>query len=73
MMHWDCYGPWVFRGQFARTYFEFWVEHELQSPFWWRSYLDTEILVTVNPSEHVHSAWVCLAETGSRFDVPLAR
>jgi hypothetical protein len=71
VMHWDCYAPWKYRRQFARSYFEFWVNNEQQNPYWWRSYLDANILVTVNPSEAIGGTWVHLAETGSRFEAPL--
>ena len=70
-MHWECYATWKYRGRFARSYFEFWIEHEKTSPYWTRAYLDNFVLVTVNPITSVSAAWVHLADTGSRSYVLL--
>lgn len=70
-MHWECYGAWPERAAFAAGYFEFWVENERHSLFWNKAYLDEGVLVTVNPSAPVESAWVYLKETGSRISVKL--
>ncbi len=71
-MHWSCYADWPFRARFARTYVDFWVEHEESDPFWHRVFLDDACLVTVNPELDAGSAWVCLYETGTRVSVGLS-
>jgi hypothetical protein len=70
-MHWECYARWPERPSFARSYFEFWVQAEGGNPYWWRAFLDDNVFVTVNPAPSIESAWVHLAETGSRYDVRL--
>lgn len=72
VIHWSCYAEWKHRARFARSYFEFWVRQEQQDIFWWRAFFDDAVLVTVNPDAEVQSAWVCLAETGSRLSVTLS-
>lgn len=68
-MHWDCYAAWTYRHRFARSYFEFWVEEERQNPFWYRVYVDENVLVEVNPDNQVAGVVICLAETGSRHSI----
>lgn len=70
-VHWDCYADWNERPRVALAYFDFWKEHNEENPYWWQSYLDSTVLVTVNPSEPICQACVCLAKTGSRIMVPL--
>jgi hypothetical protein len=71
-LHWSCYAAWPDRGRFARSYFEFWVAHEPQNPFWHRVHLDERVYAEVNPDPLVASVWVVLAETGSRISVKLS-
>lgn len=70
-IHWECYATWPNRKRFASTYFEFWVKEEENDPFWHRAYLTDDVLVTINPSEPIKSAWVHLKETGERISVKL--
>ena len=59
------------RPHFARSCFDFWIEDEKTSVYWWKAYLDERVLVTVNPDPSVESAWVHLAKTGSRHSLRL--
>jgi hypothetical protein len=66
-IHWNCYAAWEHQRQFARSYFEFWVEGRNENPYWRPAFLDDSVLVTVNPSPPVEAVWVHLAATGTRY------
>lgn len=71
VMHWECYAQWPHRPEFARTYFDFWVSEEPTNPFWHRVVHTDSLFVQVNPE--LASAWVTLAETGTREEVRLPK
>jgi hypothetical protein len=70
-MHWECYAKWAERPHFARSCFDFWIDDEKTSVYWWKAYLDDKVLVTVNPEPSVESVWIHLSETGSRHSLRL--
>jgi len=66
-MHWSCYANWPRREEFARAYFDSWVENEKTDRYWAKAYLDDRVLMTVNPSRRQDGeAMLVLARTGSR-------
>lgn len=73
VMHWSCYAAWPRREEFARAYFEFWVQEEKSNRFWAKAYLDDRVVVTVNPfNGKSGEAILVLARTGSRVRVDMA-
>lgn len=72
VMHWDCYAEWEHRARFGRMYFEAKQASSGRNPFWGVAHSDDEVLVTANPDKLVGEVDVMLAETGSRFRIPLA-
>ena len=70
-IHWDCYERWPDRAEFAKGYFQMWVEAEQSNPYWGKALLSDEVFVTVNPSPDVSKVSVLLSETGSDIRIPL--
>lgn len=72
-MHWDCYANWPDRAEFARQYFQMWVEPDPDNPYWGLAFLSEEVLVKVNPDPDVAKVSLLLAKTGSFLHTPLER
>ena len=71
-LHWGCYAEWKYRERFAKSYFEFWAGSAHGNSYWRVVYRDEQILVTANTDVAVSSAWIVIAETGSRLSVALS-
>lgn len=67
--HWSCYADWPRRPEFAKTYFNSWVDNEPHNPFWAKAYPDDRVLVSVSRS--LGEVELVLAATGSRVRVKM--
>lgn len=66
-MHWPCYANWEHRPQFARSYFDMWVDNAGGNFCWGVVYVDEDVLVTTNPVPPISSFCVVVAESGVRY------
>lgn len=71
VFHWECVARWSEREAFARAIFESERESVSGNEFWTIVFDDDAVLVSVNPELGEPRADVCLAETGSIFEVPV--
>ncbi|MDP3505139.1 MAG: hypothetical protein Q8S33_32675 [Myxococcales bacterium] len=71
VFHWECVAQWSEREAFARAIFESERESVSGNEFWTIVFDDDAVLVSVNPELGEPRADVCLAETGSIFEVPI--
>ena len=71
-MHWDCYGPWADRREFARAYVRAKMCSEEVNVHWARVFENEHCFVQINPDRAVAEASVCLFETGSEIRIELS-
>ena len=72
VIHWSCYANWPHRAEFAKAYFDFWVDEEKHNRCWAKAFHDEQVFMTVNPFiAEAGEAILVLASTGSRLRVEM--
>lgn len=71
-MHWSCYRIWPHQAEFAKAYFDFWVDEECTNRCWAKAFHDDHVFMTVNPFiADQGEAILVLSTTGSRLRVEI--
>ena len=50
VIHWSCYANWPHRAEFAKAYFDYWVDEEKHNRCWAKAFHDEQVFMTVNHS-----------------------
>ncbi|MFN3652397.1 MAG: hypothetical protein ACK47B_22710 [Armatimonadota bacterium] len=72
-IHWECYEPWPDREEFARQYFQMWLEGNETNPYWGIALRTETFFVSLNPDPEVDAIKIHLAESGYSVRVSLTK